>query len=795
MRDYDIESDLKQEKFQSIKLVQGDRGNKIKINVYEDGQPVNLAGCSVTAKYKRADGEVVDGTVENKTDNYFYAVMDNNITKVAGTLKMLFNIENGDVKVSTFLLLADVREGIGENTGSSGGDTEVTVDLKDYQKKTDNGLETKNKYIVGAINEVNSQCKDIANYSLIKHTDGKIYIKKQDGTLIGTGVEIGNDTDLSKITMSMSGQTLKLMNDGKQVTTVDIPTAVITDEQLTDIIQSKIDDGTLTNMTIKDNSITPQKTDFLQVNERNEITTTWASSGYMQYGSDYIDITNIHKLYLVCTTTNNMGHTLQKINFFNNDKKDISIYTPDTNFYIDNVDTIYTKNADTVTQQRNITVNLDSIIPSGCKFIKIHIGQSKADDITKIYTGNFNLDLNKKYLNLVNKYEYDNIDVKNVNFMEQLDTILIDYRKIRGALYGSTEATQFGGVVDYFPEYINTTEKKEIYIRVVADSQKVFSEICNVACYDANKVYVKTLKPSDTNNKPNVSVVYSDIDGNGITLEDGTIIHSITVAKLTIDEDTKFIRLGSFWAGIEKYYMQYFAVCYANITNYTALNDTMNNIINSKFKNIVNKCITEKSPKSMICIGDSLTNWGGGTDSAEGFLKIVHDKLGVITTNAGKAGATWQTGDGQDKCAVNRVDNIISQDVKYDVYCFIMGTNGGSSTDTGEDSSNKTTMCGAIRYCMEKLKAFDPTGQILVCLPPQRAEGNDRQKLVNDVIKKIVEDEYSIRTLDLYRHSGVVPNTTIADINYLTDGLHLNTNGRNAIGNALASEVKYMLCL
>jgi hypothetical protein len=163
MRDFDIDSDLKQEKFQSLKLVQGDRGNKIKINIYEDGQPVSLTGCSVTAKYKRADGEVVDGTVENKTDNYFYAVMNSNITKVAGTLKMLFSIEKDDVKVSTFLLFADVREGIGENTGSSGGDTEVTVDLEDYQKKMDNGLETKNKYIVGAINEVSSQCKDIAN--------------------------------------------------------------------------------------------------------------------------------------------------------------------------------------------------------------------------------------------------------------------------------------------------------------------------------------------------------------------------------------------------------------------------------------------------------------------------------------------------------------------------------------------------------------------------------------------------------------------------------------------------------
>ena len=159
MRDFDIDSDLKQEKFQSLKLVQGDRGNKIKINVYEDGQPVNLAGCSVTAKYKRADGEIInDGVIENIHDNSFDAVMDSSITKVAGTLKMLFNIENGDVKVSTFLLLADIREGIGENTGSSGGSTgggstsEVTIDLSQYYKKT----ETYSKA------QIDSQFKDIA---------------------------------------------------------------------------------------------------------------------------------------------------------------------------------------------------------------------------------------------------------------------------------------------------------------------------------------------------------------------------------------------------------------------------------------------------------------------------------------------------------------------------------------------------------------------------------------------------------------------------------------------------------
>ena len=51
--------------------------------------------------------------------------------------------------------------------------------------------------------------------------------------------------------MSMSGQTLKLLNDGAQIASVEIPTAVVTDEQLTNIIQAKIDDGSLGALTIE----------------------------------------------------------------------------------------------------------------------------------------------------------------------------------------------------------------------------------------------------------------------------------------------------------------------------------------------------------------------------------------------------------------------------------------------------------------------------------------------------------------------------------------------------------------
>ena len=162
MRDYDIKSDLKQEQFQTLKLVQGDKGNKIKINVFEEGQPVDLAGCSITAKYKRQDGIKVNGTVTNISNNAFDAVMNNDITKVPGELKMAFTIEKDNVKVSTFILIADVKEGIGESTGSSSGSTggstgevtEVAVDLSNYYKKSETYSKTqidaqikKNNYI------------------------------------------------------------------------------------------------------------------------------------------------------------------------------------------------------------------------------------------------------------------------------------------------------------------------------------------------------------------------------------------------------------------------------------------------------------------------------------------------------------------------------------------------------------------------------------------------------------------------------------------------------------------------
>ena len=56
LRDYEINSDLKQSKFENLKFVQGDNGSKIVVNLLEDSQAVNLSNCTVLAKYKRSDG-------------------------------------------------------------------------------------------------------------------------------------------------------------------------------------------------------------------------------------------------------------------------------------------------------------------------------------------------------------------------------------------------------------------------------------------------------------------------------------------------------------------------------------------------------------------------------------------------------------------------------------------------------------------------------------------------------------------------------------------------------------------
>ena len=167
MRDYEINSDLKQDSFKGLKFAQYDNGSTIKVNLFEDGQVVDLTDCTVIAKYKREDKEEYNRSA-NVAGNVITTTLDSTVTAVAGTLKIIFKITYGDKQVSTFMLVANIKENFGEGNsgnigGNTGGSVDVDLDLSAYQKITDNTLNTTNKTVTGAINEISSQFQTIAN--------------------------------------------------------------------------------------------------------------------------------------------------------------------------------------------------------------------------------------------------------------------------------------------------------------------------------------------------------------------------------------------------------------------------------------------------------------------------------------------------------------------------------------------------------------------------------------------------------------------------------------------------------
>lgn len=128
-------------------------------------------------------------------------------------------------------------------------------------------LNTNDKTIIGGINEINAKLKDIANLSLTIGGDGLLYIKKQDGTLMGTGVNVssssGGSADLSKITMRVNGNTLILLNNGIQIASVDLPSS-LSDTDVSNLVKKGASETTYNTLS------TTNKTIIGGVNEVDE---------------------------------------------------------------------------------------------------------------------------------------------------------------------------------------------------------------------------------------------------------------------------------------------------------------------------------------------------------------------------------------------------------------------------------------------------------------------------------------------------------------------------------------------
>lgn len=560
------------------------------------------------------------------------------------------------------------------NSGIGGG----TVELKDYQKKNDeflntdektitgginevnnkikkvqesqieldkddvsfNGIDdishdelnTTNKTLIGAINEVNTQCKDIVNLSLVKHADGKVYIKKQDGTLLGNGIEIGgSDVDLSKITMSMSGQTLKLLNDGEQVATVEIPTAVVTDEQLTSIIQSKIDDGTLSALSIEDGSIGIEKNNWIRMLYYNEVDVDSATDG--NWYSDATDSTN--------TYNNNKISNYIKVN--PGDLVNLKNYSK-VHFY--DINKKYT-NGNVFSNKSTWTV------PEGIYYLRVQFTNNQV----QVYIGDENHDYdtyhNLSYVEINDtrfiKNLYKNIESgikdSNINLNNNLPNDYIDIDKLK------VFQNYRWGLIN--PKEITCTKKGNYYkyisdfVRVIP-GETLYGGSYTINCYDINK------------NSLNKALTY---DGGKYIVPNDTYYLKVQITNDTTPEDFKFI-LHRHKYNMNALHSKYISYDYS----FPVLRDSSLLVYMQNYLGI-----NKLSEKKFISVGDSFS-------APNKWQKVVMELLQMNGITTALSGARFSSG--EVKNAYEQLKQYDAESYNADYILITMGTNDSANNVT-----------------------------------------------------------------------------------------------------------------
>lgn len=209
--------------------------------------------------------------------------------------------------------------------------------------------------------------------------------------------------------------------------------------------------------------------------------------------------------------------------------------------------------------------------------------------------------------------------------------------------------------------------------------------------------------------------------------------------------------------------------------------------------------------KRIALIGDSNTQY-----NASSFKTYMEETYNCSFTPLGYAGATWETTagvDATDNNAVGRVNSIIKNAdadkliTEYDIIIFMMGTNCSNVGTPTDQSDNVATMCGAMRYCMEKMCYYGRRIAIGVIIPfttDYNYNANSRKDNVLpehfQYIKQIAE-EFSVPTLDFYNSGRIIPDGQTPDGKsfYLGDVVHLGGNGIRQINRIMGKWIAYEL--
>lgn len=205
--------------------------------------------------------------------------------------------------------------------------------------------------------------------------------------------------------------------------------------------------------------------------------------------------------------------------------------------------------------------------------------------------------------------------------------------------------------------------------------------------------------------------------------------------------------------------------------------------------------------KRVHFIGDS--NLQYISDELKTYLE---ETYGCTVTNSAVAGATWETsggsgatdssGVGQVNKAVAKVDgsNLVTD---YDCIVVMLGTNCTTEGELTDTSADVSTMCGAMKYCMEKLCYYGRQIPIGLIIPIRSDASYSAPVELPSKFKKIEEIAklYNVPTLNLYTDGRIIPNGMTPDGNgyYLTDSVHMGANGKLLFKQMVGKWIAYGL--
>ena len=234
--------------------------------------------------------------------------------------------------------------------------------------------------------------------------------------------------------------------------------------------------------------------------------------------------------------------------------------------------------------------------------------------------------------------------------------------------------------------------------------------------------------------------------------------------------------------------------------------------------------------KTIVCFGDSLFGMYRGSGSTPSYVAkrtgaIVHNvgfggcRMSVHPTTGYAAFSMWALAKAiaendwttQDAEASSGSDYFPEQLAllksidfnSVDAVVVHYGTNDFTGNVGIDNTSNQTdynTLCGALRYSVEKLLTAYPHLRIFVSVPAFRyweASGtvhisdtytNSSSKTLVDFVEALINvaKEYNLPVIDSYYGLGI--NKTNASI-FLADGVHHNVEGRKRFGGYIGSRI------